>query len=176
MSEKGLQKGTILPYMDTKPTIDETAFIAQGVRVIGDVTIKEGANIWYNTVLRGDEHPIVIGKYTNVQDNSTLHIMHDWPCIVGDYVTVGHGAIVHGCTIGDNCLIGMGAVVLSYAEVGENSIIAAGSVVTERAKIPPRSMVMGIPGKVVRQITDEEVEMLRKSALDYHALAQRYKE
>lgn len=176
MSKKGLQKGTVLPYLDTKPMIDETAFVAQGVRVIGDVTIKEGANIWYNTVLRGDEHPIVIGKYTNIQDNCTLHIMHDWPCIVGDYVTIGHGAIVHGCTVGDNCLIGMGAVVLSYAEIGENSIIAAGSVVTEHAKIPPRSMVMGIPGKVVRQITDEEVKMLRESALNYHALAQRYEE
>lgn len=166
----------IVPYMDSMPQIDETVFVADGVRVIGDVTIGENSGIWFNTVLRGDTHPIRIGKFTNIQDNSTVHVMHDYPCEIGDYVTIGHGAIVHGCIVGNNCLIGMGAVILSYAEIGDNCIIAAGALVPERKKIPPNSMVMGIPGKVVRTITAEEAESLRDSALEYNELAKGYLE
>lgn len=164
----------IIPYMDLTPKIDPTVFVAEGVRVIGDVTISENSGIWYNTVLRGDTHPIRIGKYTNIQDNSTVHVMHDFPCEIGDYVTVGHGAIVHGCIVGNNCLVGMGAVILSYAQVGDNCIIAAGSVVPERKVIPPNSMVMGVPGKVVRTLTAQEIEAIHRSAMEYHQLAKNY--
>lgn len=164
----------ILPYTGITPKIDEAAFIAEGAAVIGDVTIGYGAGIWFNTVLRGDTHPIKIGRFTNIQDNCTVHVMHDHPAEIGDYVTVGHGAIVHGCTVGNNCLIGMGSVILSYAQIGDNCIIASGSVVPERKVIPPNSMVMGVPGKIVRTITPEEIENIRRSAVQYSELAQNY--
>lgn len=164
----------ILPYTGINPTLDETVFVADGAAVIGDVNIGEGAGVWFNTVLRGDTHPIKIGKYSNIQDNSTVHVMHDHRAEIGDYVTVGHGAIIHGCIVGNNCLIGMAAVILSYAEISDNCIIAAGSVVPERKKIPPNSLVMGVPGKVVRTVTPEEIEAIRNSAIHYNELAQRY--
>ncbi|MDD4601032.1 MAG: gamma carbonic anhydrase family protein [Negativicutes bacterium] len=164
----------ILPYTGITPTIDKTVFIADGAAVIGDVNIGKGSGVWFNTVLRGDTHPIKIGKYSNIQDNSTVHVMHNHPAEIGDYVTAGHGAIIHGCIIGNNCLIGMAAIILSYAEIGDNCIIAAGSVVPERKKIPPNSLVMGVPGKIVRTVTPEEIEAIRNSAIDYKDLAQKY--
>ncbi len=164
----------ILSYKGTEPSIAKDVFIAPGAFVIGDVSIGAGANIWYNTVLRGDIEAIKIGKYTNIQDNSTVHVMYDYPAIIGDYVTVGHGAIIHGCTVGSNCLIGMGAIILGYAEIGENTIIAAGSLIPERKKIPPNSLVMGSPGKVVRELTAEEIQGIRDSALKYHEVAANY--
>ena len=166
----------ILSYRGVKPQVDETVYVAPGVFVIGDVSIGAFANIWYNTVLRGDIQPIKIGKYTNIQDNSTVHVMYDHPAIIGDYVTVGHGAIIHGCSVGNNCLIGMGAIILGYAEIGDNCIIAAGSLIPERKKIPPNSLVMGSPGKVVRTLTDEEIQGIRESALKYHEVAKNYQE
>lgn len=166
----------ILSYRGVKPHFDETVYVAPGVFVIGDVSIGECANIWYNTVLRGDIQPIKVGKYTNIQDNSTVHVMYDHPAIIGDYVTVGHGAIIHGCTVGNNCLIGMGAIILGYAEIGDNCIIAAGSLIPERKKIPPNSLVMGSPGKVVRTLTEEEIQGIRESALKYHEVAKNYQE
>lgn len=169
MSEK-----TVLPYKTLKPSIDPSVYISEGVAVIGDVVIEEGANIWFNTVLRGDIERVHIGKYTNVQDNSTVHVMGDHPTIIGDYVTVGHGAIVHGCTIGNNCLVGMGAILLGYCEIGENCIIAAGTIVTERQKIPANSMVMGIPGRISRPLRDDEIKAIRESAINYHSIAQEY--
>lgn len=165
----------LVTYQGLTPKVDESVFIADGAYVIGDVTIASHANIWFNTVIRGDIYPITIGSYTNIQDNSTIHVMHDHPAVIGDYVTVGHGAIIHGCTIADNCLIGMGAIILSYAEIGENCIIGAGSLITERKKIPPNSMVMGSPGRVVRTLTEDEVKAIRVSALTYHAEAQKYR-
>ncbi|MEG6584103.1 gamma carbonic anhydrase family protein [Dendrosporobacter sp. 1207_IL3150] len=164
----------ILPYRGVKPQIKDEVYVAPGVFAIGDVTIDTGANIWYNTVLRGDMHPIKIGKYTNIQDNSTVHVMHDYPTIIGDYVTVGHGAVIHGTTIGNNCLIGMGAIILSYSEIGDNCIVAAGSLIPERKKIPPNSLVMGSPAKVVRTLTDEDIQNIRASAMNYYKLAQDY--
>ncbi|QJW44383.1 gamma carbonic anhydrase family protein [bacterium BFN5] len=166
----------ILSYRGVKPQVDETVYVAPGVFVIGDVSIGACANIWYNTVLRGDIQPIKIGKYTNIQDNSTVHVMYDHPAIIGDYVTVGHGAIIHGCSVGNNCLIGMGAIILGYAEIGDNCIIAAGSLIPERKKIPPNSLVMGSPGKVVRTLTEEEIQGIRESALKYHKVAKNYQE
>lgn len=166
----------ILSYRGVKPQVDETVYVAPGVFVIGDVSIGAFANIWYNTVLRGDIQPIKIGKYTNIQDNSTVHVMYDHPAVIGDYVTVGHGAIIHGCSVGNNCLIGMGAIILGYAEIGDNCIIAAGSLIPERKKIPPNSLVMGSPGKVVRTLTEEEIQGIRESALKYHEVAKNYQE
>ncbi len=164
----------VFSYESRLPTLHKTVFLAQGCRIIGDVTISECGNIWFNTVIRGDVHPIQIGKYTNIQDNSTIHVMHDHPAIIGDFVTVGHGAILHACKIANNCLIGMGAIILSYSEIGENCIIAAGSVITERKKIPPNSLVMGSPGRVVRTVTTEEINAIRESALRYHEEALKY--
>lgn len=167
-------QGTILPYKNLQPTVEHQVYLAPGARVIGDVTLKEGVSIWFNTVLRGDIERIHVGKYTNIQDNSTVHVMSDNPTIIGDYVTVGHGAIVHGCTVGDNCLIGMGAILLGYCEIGENSIIAAGSLVTEHTKIPPNSLVMGTPGRVIRALSTDEIEARRISAINYNLIAQNY--
>ena len=169
-----MNKQKIIEYEGTLPQIACDVYISEGVAIIGDVKLEEGANVWFNSVLRGDIEKIHVGKYTNIQDNCTVHVMGDCPAIIGDYVTVGHGAIVHGCTVENNCLIGMGAILLGYCKIGENSIIAAGSVVTEGKIIPPNSMVMGIPGKVVRQLNEKEIEDIRKSALHYYDIAQKY--
>lgn len=169
-----MEKKNIISYKGVAPQINLSAYISEGVAIIGDVKIEEGANIWFNSVLRGDIEKIYVGKYTNIQDNCTVHVMGDCPALIGEYVTVGHGAIVHGCTVENNCLIGMGAVLLGYCKIGENSIVAAGSVVTEGKIIPPNSMVMGIPGRVVRQLTKKEIEDIRKSAMHYYDIAQEY--
>lgn len=169
-----LGTGTVVSYSGMEPMIDENVFVAQGAVIIGDVSIGPHSSIWFNTIVRGDVHPIRIGKYTNIQDNSTVHVMSDHSTIIGDYVTVGHGAIIHGCTVGNNCLIGMGAIILSYSDIGENSIIAAGTLITERKVIPPNSLVMGAPGKVVRTLTEEEIAGLRNSAESYSDHARKY--
>ncbi|CQR74612.1 gamma carbonic anhydrase family protein [Sporomusa ovata] len=156
------------------PEIDNSVFVAEGARVVGDVSIAKNSSIWYNTVVRGDINPIKIGQYTNIQDNCTVHVMYDFPCLIGDYVTVGHNVILHGCTVAANCLIGMGAILLGYAEIGENCIIGAGSLITERKRIPHNSLVMGSPGKIIRQVSPEEIEAIRQSALTYAELAQNY--
>jgi carbonic anhydrase/acetyltransferase-like protein (isoleucine patch superfamily) len=167
-------KNALIPYQGITPKIAEKVFIADGAYVIGDVTIAPHANIWFNTVIRGDVHHIKIGDYTNIQDNCTIHVMHDHPTIIEEYVTVGHGVILHACHVAKNCLIGMGAIVLSYAEIGENCIIGAGSLITEHKKIPANSLVMGSPGRVVRTVTEEEIQAIRASALHYDAEAQKY--
>lgn len=168
-------KKNLRSFKGKSPHLEKDVFLAEGSFVIGDVLIKEKSSIWYNTVVRGDDHPVVIGAYTNIQDNSTIHEMHDFPTLIGDYVTIGHGAILHGCKIGNNCLIGMGSIILSYAEIGENCIIAAGALITERKKIPPNSLVMGSPGKVIRTVTNEEIILIRESALNYAELAGEYR-
>lgn len=157
-----------------KPKIHKDAFVADSADVLGDVNIGEGTSIWYSAVLRGDIENITIGKYTNIQDNATVHTETDIPTQIGDYTVVGHNAIVHGATVGNNCLIGMGAIVLNNAVVGDNSIIGAGSVVTEGKVIPPNSLVIGTPGKVIREVKDEEIDGIRKNALRYHALWQKH--
>lgn len=157
----------IFPYKGLIPQIDNTVFLAAGARIIGNVSIDINASIWFNAVIRGDVQPIKIGQYTNIQDNCTVHVWYDFPTTIGEYVTIGHGVILHGCTINSNCLIGMGAVILNYAEVGENCIIGAGTLIPERKKIPPNSLVMGSPGKIIREVTQQEIESIRQSALDY---------
>ena len=166
--------GVIMPYKSVMPSIDPSVFVAPTATVIGNVTIGEGANIWFNTVLRGDIQSITVGKYTNIQDNSTVLVMGDQPTVIGDYVTIGHNAVIHCNKIGDNCLIGMGAVLLGYCEIGENTIIGAGAVVTQHKKIPPNSLVVGSPGGIVRPLLDDEIEALHQSAIRYNLLAQQY--
>jgi carbonic anhydrase/acetyltransferase-like protein (isoleucine patch superfamily) len=170
-----MTNNNVVPYKGTYPKINNDVFLAKGAYIIGDVTISSQANIWFNTVIRGDVHPIRIGKYTNIQDNCTVHVMHDHPAIIEDYITVGHGVILHACHIASNCLIGMGATILSYAEIGENCIIGAGSLIAEHKKIPPNSLVMGVPGRVVRTVTYEEIKAIRQSALTYYEESKNYR-
>ncbi|WP_371379834.1 gamma carbonic anhydrase family protein [Sporomusa aerivorans] len=165
----------IAEFEGIKPTIHEKTYIADGAKAIGAVTMEEFSSLWYNTVARGDVNRIHIGRYTNVQDNSVVHVADSHPTIIGDYVTVGHNAIIHGCTIEDHCLIGMGAVVLNGAVIGKGSIIAAGAVVRENQIVPPHSLVVGVPGKVVKSVT-EEWDSIHAQALKYKTLwTERYK-
>ncbi|MFW5787735.1 MAG: gamma carbonic anhydrase family protein, partial [Halanaerobiales bacterium] len=147
-----------------EPRLEEEVFVADGSKIIGNVKIEYGASIWFNSVIRGDLGPIKIGSKTNIQENSTLHVDEGKPLTIGNYVTVGHGAILHGCTVKDNCLIGMGSTILNDAVVGENSIIGAGTLLPENKIIPPNSLVMGVPGRVRREITEKEIEEIKKSA------------
>jgi len=150
------------------PRVHPTAFVDQSAQVIGDVEIGADSSVWMHAVVRGDVNFIRIGDRSNVQDGCVLHVMHETDAtIVGSDVTIGHAAIVHGCTIEDRVLIGMGAIVLNGARVGADSIVAAGTLITERTQIPPRSMVMGSPGKVRRALTDNEIELVRQSAANY---------
>ncbi|HKL13775.1 MAG TPA: gamma carbonic anhydrase family protein [Halanaerobiales bacterium] len=165
----------IYKFKNSKPKVNETAFIAPGARVIGNVKLKENTSIWYNAVLRSDLNQMILGKGTNIQENSALHVDTDKPLNVGDYVTVGHNATVHGCTVKNNCLIGMGAVILNGAVINENSIVAAGSLVTENKEFPPGSLIMGSPAKVVRELSKEEIASIQESAEHYMELAQAHK-
>jgi carbonic anhydrase/acetyltransferase-like protein (isoleucine patch superfamily) len=156
------------PYRGQLPVVDPTAFVDQTAQVIGDVEIGAESSVWMNVVIRGDVHRIRVGARSNVQDNTVVHAMKNtYPTIVGDNVTIGHSAVIHGCTIKNRVLIGIGAIVLNGAEIGEDSIIAAGALVTERAVVPPRSLVMGRPGKVTRQLTDQEVQSIQGYADRY---------
>lgn len=154
-------------YLRRKPVIGRNVYIAQGAVVIGDVTIGDNSSVWYNAVLRGDINRIVVGHHTNVQDNAVLHLADDYPCLVGDHVTIGHSAIVHACTIEDEVLIGMGATILDGAVVGAQSLVGAHTLVTQRTIVPPGSLVMGSPAKVVRPLTGRERAELRISAEKY---------
>jgi carbonic anhydrase/acetyltransferase-like protein (isoleucine patch superfamily) len=146
----------IEPFEDHWPEIDESAFVAASADLIGRVRIGAEASVWYNSTLRGDIHEVVIGARSNVQDNAVLHVESDRGCYLGELVTVGHGAIVHACTIKDEVLVGMGATVLDGAVIGERSIIGANTLVTMNTEIPPGSLVLGSPGKVVRLLSEEE--------------------
>lgn len=158
----------IRAYKGILPTIALSAFIDDSAQVIGDVVIGDESSVWMMTVIRGDVNYIRIGDRTNVQDGTIVHVQHDThPTIIGNDVTIGHGAIVHGCTIADRVLVGMGATILNGASIGEDCIIAAGTLLTENTVIPPRSMVMGAPGKVRRSLTDRDLEMIREFAGNY---------
>jgi carbonic anhydrase/acetyltransferase-like protein (isoleucine patch superfamily) len=156
------------PFRSIIPTVDPSAFVDQSAQVIGDVHIGAESSVWMNVVIRGDVHYIRIGARTNVQDGTIVHVMRDThPTVIGNDVTIGHGAIVHGCTIEDRCLIGMGAILLNGCRIGTGSIIAAGSLVVEGAVIPPGSMVRGTPARVWRQLTAEEDSSLQWYADNY---------
>lgn len=148
---------------------------APGAVVVGDVSIGRNSSIWYNAVLRGDEGPIIIGEETNVQDCCVIHTSKNYPVVIGDRVTIGHGAIVHGCKIGDNALIGMGAIILNGAKIGRNCLIAAGSLVTQNMEIPDGMLVMGSPAKIKRALTEEEILKNKENALDYVKAALQFK-
>ena len=144
-----------------------TQFIADSADVYGDVTIGKGSTVWFQSVIRGDSNSIEIGEVTNIQDGTVVHVDHDAPVVIEDYVTVGHACIIHGCTIHSGALIGMGSTILNCAEIGENSLIGAGSLVTEHTVIPPNSLAFGSPARVIRQMTPEEIEKNRQNALHY---------
>ena len=154
-----------------KDAAGSPAFVAPSAAVSGEIALGRDCSLWHNTTLRGDLAPISVGARSNIQDGAVLHVETTHPCIVGEDVTIGHGAIVHGCRIGDRCLIGMGAIILNGAEIGEECIVGAGALVTEGKKIPPRSLVLGMPGKVARSIGDEEVEKILENAASYLRLA-----
>lgn len=156
------------PYRGRLPVVDPTAYIDPSAQVIGDVEIGADSSVWMNVVARGDVHFIRIGRRTNVQDGTIVHVMHGThPTHIGDDVTIGHGAVVHGCTIEDRVLVGMGAIVLNGARIGADSIVAAGSLVPEGAVIPARSLAMGSPAKVRRTLSDEEVASILEYADNY---------
>jgi len=166
----------ILPYKGKWPKVHETAFIAPSCDLVGDIEIGSCSSVWFQCVLRGDVHSIKVGSRTNIQDHSMFHVTRKRsPLSIGDEVTVGHRVTLHGCTVKDRCLIGMGAVILDNAVIGEESVIGAGSLITEGKEIPPRSLVMGSPGKVVRTLTDKEVSYLKKSAENYVNDAMEYR-
>ena len=160
-------------YKGVWPKIDKDAFEAETAAVIGDVEIGKDCSIWDGAVLRGDESPIRIGEKTNVQDNCVLHCDDYSPMVIGENVTIGHGAIVHGATIGDNVLIGMGAIILNGAKIGDNAVIGAGAVVKENADIPAGSLAVGVPAKVVRTLTEEQIKE-RKTLSYYVELSKNY--
>jgi carbonic anhydrase/acetyltransferase-like protein (isoleucine patch superfamily) len=167
----------ILPYADVWPRIDPTAFVAPGAHIVGDVTLGPRSSVWFCAVVRGDSAPVRIGDGTNVQDGSVLHTDAGKPCTVGDECTIGHRAIVHGCTVGNGSLIGMGAVVLSGAVIGEESLVAAGSLVPEGKEFGPRSLLMGAPARVVRELTEDDLErMIRPGVRNYQRYAQAYRD
>jgi len=158
-------------YKEFEPQIDESAHIAQNATVIGKCRIGKEASIWYNAVLRGDSDTISIGDRTNIQDGTIVHSSTGVKTILGDDVTVGHAAIIHACTIHNNCLIGMGATVLDKAVIEENVIVGANSLITSGKVIPRNSLVMGSPAKVIRELTEDEVESIRQSSLHYVELS-----
>lgn len=157
------------------PRIHESAFVAWNAEVLGDVELAEGSSVWFGAVIRADINEVRIGRNTNVQDCSVIHIDHERSCVLGEGVTVGHGAILHGCVVGDYSLVGMGAVILDGAEIGSESIVGAGALVTQGKKFPPRSMILGSPAKVVRELSPEETASLRHHAEEYAELARRAK-
>lgn len=163
----------LFPYLDKFPVIGENVFLASGVKIIGETEIGNDSSIWYNTVIRGDVNFIKIGKMTNVQDCSMLHVTNGkFPLIIGDKITIGHSVVLHGCILKDLCLIGMGAVVLDGAVVEEKSIVAAGTVVTPGFIVPAGKLAAGVPGKVIRDLKKVELEDFEKSAERYKKYAE----
>ena len=166
----------IKKFRGKSPIIPDSCYISESVDLIGDVTLGEDVSLWFGTVVRGDMHHITIGARSNIQDNSVIHVTTDIsPTRIGDEVTVGHNAIIHGATIEDRCLIGMGSIIMDDVVVGEGSIVGAGAVVPPNMIIPARSLVVGLPAKIVRQTTDEELEMIIERAQHYIDFSQEYK-
>jgi carbonic anhydrase/acetyltransferase-like protein (isoleucine patch superfamily) len=158
-----------------RPHLHDSVWVADSAQVMGAVTLGADASVWFGATVRGDTEHITIGEGANIQDGSVLHADHGLPLTVGKHVTVGHMVMLHGCTIGDESLIGIGAVVLNGAKIGKNCLVGAGSLVTEGKEFPDGSMIMGTPAKVVRQLTPEQIEGLRRSARHYIDNARRYK-
>jgi carbonic anhydrase/acetyltransferase-like protein (isoleucine patch superfamily) len=168
---------SLYPYLGRRPVIDPSAFIAPSSSVIGDVTVGEGSSVWYGTVIRGDVMPIRIGARTSIQDNSVIHATGGWAeTVIGDECTVGHSVILHGCTVGNRVLVGMGTIILDAAEIGDGAMIGAGSLVTARTKIPAGMLAHGRPCKAIRELTDEERERVLEASTLYVRYAREHRE
>ncbi|WP_394941669.1 gamma carbonic anhydrase family protein [Psychromicrobium sp. YIM B11713] len=165
----------VYEFFGNTPSVGPEVFLAPNATVIGEVSLGRGASAFYGAVIRGDSGQISVGEETNLQDNVVLHADPGFPTSVGDRVSVGHGAVVHGCTIEDDCLIGMGATVMNGTRIGAGSLIAGGAVVLEGSVIPPRSLVAGVPAKVRRELTDQEFAGIQQNAAHYSVLAQHHR-
>lgn len=166
----------LVSYGGKTPNIHESVFIAPGAYLIGNVTVGKGSSIWFNAVLRGDEGPIIIGENCSIQDNATIHLYEGHPTVIGDGVTVGHNVILHGCKINKNTIVGMGSTILDGAEIGEECIIGANTLITSGKKIPPRSLVVGSPGKVVRELAEQDFLLIHGSIDVYVEKGKEYKD
>ncbi|MCM3040130.1 gamma carbonic anhydrase family protein [Paenibacillus motobuensis] len=165
----------LIEYLGRRPNLDSSVFVAEGAKVIGEVTVGKDSTIWYNAVLRGDLAPIMIGDRCNIQDGVIGHVNTDQPLIVQSEVSVGHGAIIHGATIGQGTLIGMGAIVLNGAEIGEYALVGAGSLVTENTKIPPYTLSLGSPARVVRELTEDDLLRMKRTMESYVVKGKEYR-
>ncbi|WP_068775417.1 gamma carbonic anhydrase family protein [Paenibacillus sp. FJAT-26967] len=163
------------PYQGILPVVAPTVYIAPGAQIIGNVTVETDSSIWFNTVLRGDLAPIIIGKRCNIQDGCIGHVNTDQPLIVEDDVSVGHGAIIHGCRLGKGTLIGMGAIVLNGADIGEYALVGAGSLVTEDTILPPYTLSLGTPARVVRELTARDLERMKRTTDNYVIKGKEYR-
>lgn len=161
----------IKAFNKLNPVIDESCYVSESVDIIGDVTLGKDVNVWFGTRLRGDVNRIVVGDNSNIQENSVVHVDRNSPTTIGKNVTIGHGAIIHGCTIADNVLIGMGAIVLNDAEIGKNSMVGAGSLVTQGKTFPEGTLILGNPAKAIRVLTPSEIEAIQGSADGYVELS-----
>jgi carbonic anhydrase/acetyltransferase-like protein (isoleucine patch superfamily) len=162
-----MSEARLLAHGDKFPELSRSAWVAPGAYVVGDVRLAEESSVWYGAVLRGDTEPIRVGARTNVQDGCILHADPGYPAVVGDDCVVGHNAIVHGCEIEDGCLVGMGATILNGAKIGEGSIVAAGALVPENKKFPPRSLIVGVPAKRVRDVSEEQTADIARGVRTY---------
>ena len=165
----------IMDFEGVTPRINKNTYISESVDIIGKVNVEENVNIWFGTRLRGDMTNIIIGENTNIQENSVVHVDINSPCIIGKNVTIGHGTIIHGCSISDNVLVGMGSIILNNAKIGKNTIIGAGSLVTQGKEFPEGVLILGNPAKVIRQLTEAEIESIQRSADNYVSLSKKYK-
>ncbi|SHJ51223.1 gamma carbonic anhydrase family protein [Paramaledivibacter caminithermalis] len=165
----------ILKYLAYEPKIDESCYVSETAQIIGRVTLKENANVWFGSVLRGDVNYIEVGVNTNIQDNCVIHINEDEPTVIGDNCTIGHGVIIHACTVGNNVLVGMGAIILDKAIIEDDVIIGAGALVPPGKRIPKGSLVIGSPCKIVRELTEEEIRSIKESAVHYVERSKDYK-
>ena len=168
--------GTLLPFGDAYPEVAPSAFVAPGAFVIGKVTLGEESSVWYGAVLRGDTEPIRVGAGTNIQDGCVLHADPGYPATVGDGCVVGHRAVVHGCEVGDGSLVGMGATIMNGAKIGPGSVMAAGALVPEGKEFPPRSLIVGVPARRVRGITEEQADDIARGARTYVERAKSHRE
>ena len=174
MNQEAVFMSTILSYKGKTPVMGKDVFMAPSATVVGDVEIGEGTSLWFNAVVRGDFQKVTIGKNCNIQDNCTIHVMADESTEIGDNVIVGHNAVVHAKKIGNNCLIGMGSIILGYTEIGDNVVIGAGTQLTQHKKIPSNSLVYGNPAQIIRALREDEIEALQVSADNYRQVAEIY--
>jgi carbonic anhydrase/acetyltransferase-like protein (isoleucine patch superfamily) len=161
----------LIKFKDKVPQIDQSVYIAEGTKIIGDVTIGAEASVWFNCVLRGDIDYIQIGQRTNIQDGTIIHLDHGFPCIVGDDITIGHRTIIHGCAIGNGAMISMGATILTGARIGKNAIVGAGAVILEGQEIPQGCVAVGIPARIKREVTEVDINRISKGKDEYIRLA-----